>query len=161
MLATITMARSLFETAAVIRLMRDACKEAVKTKSVENMDKKVMELLFSARHKFFAEREGAHRAEGIGKMIDQMESSLYGETKGKLRDSYGFLSEAVHPNFLGTIGLYTDHDYDVPHIHYGITKEKREMVFSQVHLALGMIWLAELSIADIESLMPEFLEFAT
>jgi len=55
MLATITMARSLFETAAVIRLMRDACKEAVKTKSVENLDKKVMEVLFSARHKFFAE----------------------------------------------------------------------------------------------------------
>jgi hypothetical protein len=155
MLATITMARSLFETAAVIRLLRDAVEEAVRTASVENLDTKVMEVLFSARHKFFSEREGAYKAESIAKTVDMMEASLYGENKGKFRDSYGFLSEAVHPNHLGTLGLYTDLDDNGPTVRYGIRKEKRDFLFSQFHLALGMIWLADMSVSDIESFTPE------
>jgi hypothetical protein len=155
MLATVTMARSLFETVAVIRHMRDAIKEAIETKSIENLDKEVMQIVFAARHKFFSQRKGAQRAKNITATIDLMEESLYGKNVGKLRDSYGFLSEAVHPNHLGTIYLYSEPDPDLS-MRFGVTKEKRDFVFSQIHLALGMIWFAEMSIEYIESVMPAF-----
>lgn len=160
MLATITMARSLFETTAVIRRIRDALKNAIESKNIDILDREVLKINFATRHKFFSERDGAEKAENITKVIDWMEESLYGEKNGKLRDSYAFLSEAVHPNDLGTIALYTEPDLDLSHIRFGVIKEKREFVLSQIHLALGMIWVGERSIEQIESMMPTIIDFA-
>ena len=161
MLAAVTMARSLYETAAVISQLRDAFKAAVETKTPDVLDKGVMKVMFSARHKFFAQREGAEKADSITKVIDLLEDRIFGENLGRLRDSYGFLSEAVHPNHLGTLALYADHSSVAQIIRYGVTKEKRGLIFSEIHFALQLIRVADVIIEEIESMIPEVVKFAS
>jgi hypothetical protein len=120
-----------------------------------------MSLLFAARHEFFLDMEGAYKAGSILTYIDRMDKSLFHDKKPRLRDTYEFLSEFVHPNHLGILGMYSDDYYDEGRIEFGKTVKKKELLLPNLAVALAMIWLVENAAADIDDLMPRLAEFVS
>ena len=45
----------------------------------------------------------------------------------------GFYLKPCTRTHLGTLALYADHSSDAQIIRYGVTKEKRKLIFSEIH----------------------------
>jgi hypothetical protein len=101
----VTMSRSLTETGAVVRCLIDAVKEATKEKDVDALDKAVMSAGFATRFEEFMGDDWAYKAKSILTLIDATDRSVFKDNVSRLRKAYDFLSEFVHPNHLGILGL--------------------------------------------------------
>jgi hypothetical protein len=155
LLTIVTMARSLIETAAIARHLTDLIKDAIETRDGGALDNAVKSVLFAARHKLFENLEDASKARSILTYIDRMDRSVFHDNKGRLRDSYDYLSEFVHPNHLGILGLYADPDNSSLRIEFGKVARRKKEISLHIGQALGMIWLMELEAVEIDTLLPE------
>ncbi len=162
LLTSITMARSLIETAATIRNLIDLVKEATVKRDVEALDRAVMNVGFATRFEEFMGDNWAYKAKNILVLIDAMDRSLFGDKTPRLRAAYDFLSEFVHPDHLGILGLYSDNFFEKGYrVEFGRTENKRANILSQLRITLGMIWLVENAAADLEALTPEITSFVS
>jgi hypothetical protein len=157
LLTAITMGRSLIETGAVVRNLTDSIKNAVERSDVDALDRAVMHATFSTMNDAHLAERPEYKATRILKLIDIMDKSLFGDSAPKLRDAYRFLSEFAHPNFSGTVGLYSTSDGY--RIEFGNTGEKKQYVLPDLLITSGMIWLVEIAAADIDELMPRIRAF--
>jgi hypothetical protein len=157
LLTAITMGRSLIETGAVVRSLTDSIKNAVERSDVDALDQAVMHATFSTMNDAHLAERPEYKATRILKLIDIMDESLFGDNAPKLRDAYRFLSEFAHPNFSGTVGLYSNSDGY--RIEFGNTAEKKQYVLPDLLITSGMIWLVEIAAADIDELMPRIRTF--
>ena len=129
LLTCLTMARSVMETAGVVRFLTDSIKEAVPKKDTKGIDDAVMNLSFAARHEHFADFDGAVKAKSVLTYIDKMDVSVFGDKEGRIRDAYDFLCEFVHPNHLGLLGLYERSYPEEYRIEFGAKREGRWISF--------------------------------
>jgi hypothetical protein len=159
LLTAVTMARSLIETGAVVQGLIDAVKESTKEKDVEALDKAVMSAGFATRFEDFMGDDWAYKAKNVLTMIDAMDRGLFKDKLPRLRKAYDFLSEFVHPNHLGILGLYSDHLAEKHRIEFGNLGRKRANILSQIRITLAMVWLVENAASDLEALIPEISAF--
>jgi hypothetical protein len=159
LLTALTMGRSLIESGAVVRRLSDSVKEATAKKDVEALDHVVMNVGFGTRYELFEGEKEEYKAQNILTVIDRMDRSLFGDKTPRLRDAYDFLSEFVHPNHLGILGLYSDDFPKEFRIEFGRTARKKEKILPHLRISLGMILLVENAASDFESLIPAISEF--
>jgi len=100
-----------------------------------------------------------HKATGVTAKITRMDESLFGEKSPVLRGAYGFLSEFVHPNHFGVLGLYSTHFPEEYRIEFGNIAEKKRDILPNLRVTTGMIWLVEIAAKDIDELMPQIYAF--
>jgi hypothetical protein len=160
LLTALTMGRSLIEIGAVVRRLSDSVKEATEKHDVEALDAVIMNVGFATRVEEFQGEDEEFKALNILTVIERMDRSIFKDKRSRLLSSYEFLSEFVHPNHLGILGLYSDSFVDEYRIEFGRTARKKEHVLSQLRISLGMIWLVEQAASDFEFLvLPEMLKF--
>jgi len=159
LLTTITMARSLIETGAIVKHLTNTVKQAVANQDVDALDKAVMHAGFATRDKSFFGEEEEFKAENILTMIDRMDRSLFKDKVPRLRAAYDFLSEFVHPNHLGILGLYSENFPEKYRVEFGNTTAKKKMILPHIRIALGMVWLVDIAASDIRKLIPVITEF--
>jgi hypothetical protein len=157
LLTTLTMARSLFETGAIVRHLTDSIQKASEDKDVDALDKAIMSVGFGDRLGWLAS-EG-YQAISVMKVIDKMDKSVFRDKQPRFRKTYDFLSEFVHPNHLGILGLYSDSFPKEYRIEFGRTAGKKERILPQLRVASAMIWLVEIAASDIDKLTPVIMEF--
>jgi hypothetical protein len=82
-------------------------------------------------------------------------------TRRSLRDhgAYSFLSEFVHPNHFGLLGLYSTHFPKEYRIEFGNAAEKKQRILPNLRVTSSMIWLVEIAAKDIDKLMPQIRAF--
>lgn len=159
LLTAVTMARSLIETGAVVRCLIDKVKEATKERDVDALDRAVMSAGFATRFEEFMGDDWAYKAKNILTLIDAMDRSLFEDKVPRLRRAYDFLSEFVHPNHLGILGLYSDHLAEEHRIEFGRQGKKKANILSHLRVTLAMVWLVENAASDLEALIPEISAF--
>ena len=162
LLTAATMARSLVEIGAIVRQLTDSIKTAAEEKDLDAIDKAVMNVGFGTRIKDLYEDEiakGEYKAQNILTIIDKMDKKMFQDEKPRLRDTYDLLSEFVHPNSFGILGLYSDNFSGEFRIEFGRTARKKETLLPFLRVTLGMAWLVEIAANDIEKLIPAITEF--
>lgn len=162
LLTAITMARSLIEIAAIVRHLTDSIEKAIREKDVDALDKAVMSVGFGTRIEDLYEDELAkeeYKAQNILTTIDKMDKKMFQDGIPRLRKTYDFLSEFVHPNSFGILGLYSDNFAKEHRIEFGRTTRKKEAVLSSLRVTLAMVWLVKNAANDIETLIPAIADF--
>jgi hypothetical protein len=91
--------------------------------------------------------------------IDKMDKKMFPKKEASLRESYDFLSEFVHPNTFGIMGLYSDNFPKEYRVEFGKMGDKRERILPALRITLGMVWLVKIAASDIEKLIPAIREF--
>jgi hypothetical protein len=151
------MARSLFETGAIVRHLTDSIQKASDDKDVDALDKVIMSVGFGERLGWLAS-EG-YQALNVLTVIDKMDKSVFHDKQPRFRNTYDFLSEFVHPNHLGILGLYSDNFPKEYRIEFGVTTEKKQRMLPHLRIASAMIWLVEIAASDIDKLIPTITKF--
>jgi hypothetical protein len=159
LLTAITMARSLLETGAIVRNLTDSVQKAVAAKDVEALDQAVMHAGFDTRDAVLLAERPDYKATNITTMIDRLDKSLFKDKTPRFRRSYGFLSEFVHPNYFGILGLYSKTVARGYRIKFGNTAEHKKEILPNLRVTTSMIWLVENASKDIDKLTPEILSF--
>jgi hypothetical protein len=162
LLTSITMARSLIETGAIVRHLTDSIKKAAEDRDVTALDKAVMYAGFATRDKGLLgkyEEFKEFKAASVSTMIDRMDKSLFHENTPRFREAYAFLSEFVHPNHLGILGLYSNTFPREYRIEFGNVAEKRKQILPHMRVTLSMVWLVEIAAKDIGKLLSTIVEF--
>jgi len=157
LVTTITMARSLIETGAIVRHLTERIKEAVEKKDVSALDEAVMQVGFATRDENFI-KDGAYKATNILTLIDRADVSMF-KDKAPFRQSYDFLSEFAHPNHGGVLSLYSDNFPDEYRIEFGNTAKKKADILPQIRVPLAVIWLMEIAAKEIDEMRLAMLEF--
>jgi hypothetical protein len=159
LLTTITMARSLIEIGAIVRHLTDSIKKATKEKDVDALDKAIMNVGFGARIDLSeGGEEWEYKALNVLTMIDRMDKGMFRDKNPRLRKTYDFLSEFVHPNHFGILGLYSDGFPNEYRVEFGRIDNKKEMILDHLNVTLNMIWLVQIDVSDIGKLIPAFLD---
>jgi hypothetical protein len=161
LLTVVTMARSLIETAAIVRSLGDEVEKRVANKDIGDLKEFVLKTLFAVRYESLVSEQGAHKAQSILTLIDRMDESLFGRKEARLRDSYEYLCEFVHPNSYGILVLYSIPYLEEPRIEFGRAKEKETLILPHIGMALGMIWMVELVVSDFEVLVPQLVALSS
>lgn len=112
----------------------------------------------------FGDRLGWLGSEGytalnILTVIDKMGKSIFHDKQPRFRKAYDFLSEFVHPNHLGILGLYSDTFSQDYRVEFGRTAEKKQKILPYLRIASDIIWLVEIAASDIDKLIPGIMEF--
>lgn len=157
LLTAVTMARSLIEIGAIVRHLTDSIKTAATEKDLDAVDKAVMNVGFGMRIKDLYEGEagsGDYKAQNILTIIDKMDKKMFQDGEPRLRKTYDFLSEFVHPNSFGILGLYSDNFAKEYRIEFGRTARKRETLLPNLRVTLGMAWLVAMEANDLDKLIP-------
>jgi hypothetical protein len=84
-----------------------------------------------------------------------MDSSFFIDKKGRLRDSYEFLCEFVHPNNPGIWGLYVSGNSEEYRVRFNDISQKKRDLLPQIGIALGLIAIVDHDIADIDASLGE------
>jgi len=142
-----------------VKHLTNTVKQAVANQDVDALDKAVMHAGFATRDKSFFGEEEEFKAENILTMIDRMDRSLFKDKVPRLRAAYDFLSEFVHPNHLGILGLYSENFPEKYRVEFGNTTAKKKMILPHIRIALGMVWLVDIAASDIRKLIPVITEF--
>jgi hypothetical protein len=157
LLTTVTMARSLFETGAMVRHLTDSIQKATNDKSVDALDNAIMTVGFGDRLGWLEDK--GYQALNVLTVIDKMDRSVFHDKQPRFRKTYDFLSEFVHPNHLGILGLYCDQYPKEYRIEFGVTVEKKKRMLPHLRIASAMIWLVEIAASDVDKLTPAITEF--
>jgi hypothetical protein len=161
LLTSITMARSLIEIGSLIRQLTISVAEATDKKDVQMLDDAVMSVSFANRLNIV--EAGGHEfvAQNILSVIDRMDKQLFQGDKKKYgyRETYDFLSEFVHPNHYGILGLYCDHFPKESRIEFGNVAAKKRDILRSLRTTLGMVMLVDIQIRAFQSLIPRISEF--
>ena len=83
-----------------------------------------------------------------------MDKRLFRDGVAQFRQTYDFLSEFVHPNHLGILGLYSTNFPQDFRIEYGEMAGKKKLILSQLRVTQSMIWLVEIAAKDLDALVP-------
>jgi hypothetical protein len=158
-LTAITMGRSLIETGAVVWRLSDGAKDATEKKDAKALDWVVMNVGFGTRLDVAGEKKEYWKAKNILTVIDDMDRNIFGDKDPRLRATYDFLSEFVHPNGYGIRGLYSDAFPGEYRVEFGNVSKKREDILPNLRVALSMVWLAEMAASDLEKMLPRITEF--
>ena len=159
LLTTMTMARSLIETGAIVRNLTDLVKKAVADKDVDALDKAVMQAGFATRDAVLLAERPDYKATNILTMIERLDKSLFKDKTPRLQSAYDFLSEFAHPNHFGIMGLYSDNFPDEYRVEFGNMSKKKKGILPHVRVTSSMVWLVELAAEDIDELMPRIISF--
>jgi hypothetical protein len=146
LLTTITMARSLLETGAIVRHLTDSVKKATLNRDVEALDDAVMNVSFADRLGWLKEEGADYKATSVLTMIERLDKSLFEDKIPRLRQTYDFLSEFVHPNHLGILQLYSTTFSSEHRLEYGDVARKKVMILPNLRITLSMIWLVETAV---------------
>ena len=98
----ITLTRAMMEGAAAVWYLHEAIKKAIKSKSVEIFDDKIMRMLMGSKNNI-TDLEAIN----VLSFIDAVEKEI-----PKFRNCYESLCEYSHPNWSGTSFLYSQIDHD-------------------------------------------------
>lgn len=161
LLTAITMGWSLIETGAIIQHLRDSIKKAVAEKDVTALDKAIMNVGFGTKLKnLYQQRPGEdYEAQNVLKVIDKMDKRMFKGRKPPMRSTYDHLSEFVHPNSFGILGLYSDSLTEEYRVEFGRTAHKREGILANLRITLAMVWLAEIVATEIDEMVPVITDF--
>lgn len=160
-LTSITMARSLIEIGSVIRELTLKVGEATEKKDEKMLDGVIMSVSMANRMKLAKKGAKEFVAQNVLSIIDRMDKQLYaGNHKYGYRDTYDFLSEFVHPNNFGILGLYCDFDGESGW-QFGNVLQKKKDILRALRTTLGMMILVDMVVRDFESMIPDMLAFST
>jgi hypothetical protein len=157
-LTAVTMARSLFETAAIVMRRSAQVEAASLSRDVDALDDAIMYAGFATRLKEMLEKNDEYPAKSIMDAIDKADA-LLGGTEYKLRPHYEFLCEIAHPNHLGILGIYSHTLAEPFSIKFGGIDWQRENILSNLHVALATVVLVERCVTELEKLIPEMATF--
>lgn len=96
------LARAFHETLAVLFYVNRKCKKAINDKDIDHLDNEIMKVLMGSKN-----NPDMPDPVHILKAIDHTDKEIT-----KFRDVYDSLSEIAHPNWAGTLGVYSQHDKD-------------------------------------------------
>ena len=145
-------ARSLVETVVMSFYVFHKTKELSEKEEYQ----KIIEVIVT-NMSFFRNFEGKSRGKpppSIAKLIDYFDKNYLGKKKEKyVRKQYEFLSQFVHPNWVGTQGLFAILIASENRFYFGPQNSVRPQVFAEIKLAFGLIQVFEDIVSDIEILI--------
>lgn len=156
LLTAITMARSLVETTAALHDLSENLNDAVSRESLDDIDKILMARMFAWRIAPGV-AEDIPVSTNVLTLIDRLDRWLKqrGASSAIIRRFYEDVSEFVHPNNLGIAQIYADNDYAKHSVSFRATEETRAGLYDQIKSALGLLTVAQLAVAQFETLLPE------
>jgi hypothetical protein len=141
----------------MVRHLTDSIQKATNDKSVDALDNAIMTVGFGDRLGWLEDK--GYQALNVLTVIDKMDRSVFHDKQPRFRKTYDFLSEFVHPNHLGILGLYCDQYPKEYRIEFGVTVEKKKRMLPHLRIASAMIWLVEIAASDVDKLTPAITEF--
>jgi hypothetical protein len=159
LLTTITMARSLIEIGAIVDHLTESVKKATESRDVEALDKAVMNVGFGTKFEVFEEQKPEFQALNVLTVIDRMDKRWFRDRKPRFRSTYDFLSEFVHPNHYGILGLYSDDFPKEYRIEFGNVAKKRTMILPTLRVTLSMVRAVDIAAREIGELIPAIIDF--
>lgn len=145
--------RGVTESAAAVWYLKNLMDQHIKEPmGAKELDKKAMALLLGHKLKEVTDG-GAPVAINILSMVDRVDRDIPG-----FRKSYDALSEAAHPNWRGTAGLFSQMDSDRILTRFGPNIRSVDFFEAQgLGLLVGSLGTFEIAYNQVSELMPDFI----
>lgn len=155
LVAGIILTRAVVETSAALWYLRSKVDDAIKSNEIGDIDTHLMKLNVGIATVPPKPDEGDWpRPVKIGKFLKEVEKEMEG-----FSDHYGVLSEFAHPNWAGTVSLYSKFHPENLTIEFGQyargREHTKELGVSSLHAALGFF---EVTYNNLTDSMPAFVE---
>ena len=129
-LSVFILVRSIMETSALMSKLADCTDKATSKKSIKEIDEPIMRILMSNRSGF---GDGIYSATNILTVIDKINERMPG-----VRNRYDDLSEVAHPNWQGTLGLFSSANSESVLSQFGRYIGADQHIFHQSYRDIGM-----------------------
>jgi len=155
LVAGIVLTRAVAETSAALWYLRSKVDDAIKSNQVGDIDTYLVKLNVGIATAPPKPDEGEFpRPVKIGKFLDQVEEVIEG-----FGEHYGVLSEFAHPNWAGTVSLYSKFDPENLTIDFGkyirSGEQAKALGITSLHGSLGLF---EVTYNNLTDSMPAFVE---
>jgi hypothetical protein len=160
LLTSVTMARSLFETGATFWALADSIEKAVDDRDEGALRYALVSVCFGTRLAPLIGPGGYEfKAQNVLTTIDRMDKAFPADKKVRYRFAYDWLSEFVHPNYCGIVGLYCDWRRLKYGTEFQMSTQEREELRQCIEDASVMVALVASSAMKIDRLSPVIEEF--
>jgi hypothetical protein len=151
----IVLTRAAVETSAALWFLRTKVDDAIKSNQIGNIDTYLVKLNVGIATAPPKPEEGEFpRPVKIGKFLEQVEKVIEG-----FSDHYGVLSEFAHPNWAGTVSLYSKFHPENLTIEFGQNirggDHAKQLGVNSLHAALRFF---EVTYNNLTDSMPAFVE---
>jgi len=155
LVAGIVLTRAVVETSAALWYLRSKVDDAIKSNQVGDIDTYLVKLNVGIATAPPKTEEGEFpRPVKIGKFLEQVEKVMEG-----FSEHYGVLSEFAHPNWAGTVSLYSKFHPEDLTITFGqyirSEEQAKGLGVTSLHGALGLF---EVTYNNLTDSMPAFVE---
>jgi hypothetical protein len=145
--SAILLVRASMETCAAIWYLRQALERSIETQTISDADQRVVQLLMGSRVD-----PNLREAVNVLKCVDSVEKTIPG-----FRHQYDWLSEFAHPNWAGTVLLFSKRE-DGGIANFGENMRQEESVLSSgLHNLAGALDVFRVAYERVGALMPDFI----
>ena len=159
-LASIILARSVMETAAIVFNFWTEIKSSTNKEDTTGIDQVVTRYTLNTKWEPFKD-ERVHGAPSMMNLLDKMDREFFKDRREKwARKGYDFLSEFCHPNWPGAVGTFGELNPKLKEMRFSETRPVSKLTLPHIIGGVTSIRIVEFYVDKIGELIPEIWRLA-